>query len=171
MVFLDEFGCNAGMTRRYARAPKGKRVKGYAPINYGPNVSVLAAMRHDGITTAMRIPGPTTGEVFLAFLRQFLLPTLRPGDVVVMDNLSAHKVSGVQEVLAEAGARPYYLPPYSPDYNPIEMCFSKLKGILRAKAAETLEGLDQALTQAFNLISSQDTAGWVKHCGYGLLNR
>lgn len=171
MVFLDEFGCNAGMTRRYARGPKGKRVRGYAPVNYGPNVSVLAAMRHDGISTAMRIQGATTGEVFLAFLRHFLVPELRPGDMVVMDNLAAHKVAGVRELLAEAGARPFYLPPYSPDYNPIELCFSKIKGFLRAKAADTLEGLDQALTQALNRISPQDTAAWARHCDYGFLKR
>lgn len=171
MVFLDEFGCNTGMTRRYARAPRGQRVKGYAPINYGPNVSVLAAMRHDGISTAMRIEGATTGEVFLAFLRHFLLPTLRKGDLVVMDNLAAHKVDGVDELLAEVGARPLYLPPYSPDYNPIEMCFSKIKTFLRAKAADTLEGLDQALTQAFDRITSNDTNAWTRHCDYGLLNR
>lgn len=170
MVFLDEFGCNMAMTRRYARGPKGKRVKGYAPVNYGPNVSVLAAMRKDGVSTSMRIEGATTGEVFLAFLRHFLVPTLRPGDLVVMDNLAAHKVHGVKELLAEAGARPLYLPPYSPDYNPIEMCFSKLKTFLRAKAAWTREGLDQALTQAFSRVTPQDTNAWVKHCGYALLN-
>lgn len=158
------------MTRRYARGLRGKRVRGYARINYGPNVSVVAAMRHDGISTAMRVHGATTGETFKAFLRHFLLPTLRPGDHVVMDNLAAHKVEGVAEILAEAGAKPLYLPPYSPDYNPIELCISKLKGILRAKAADTLEGLDQALAQAFRKISTQDTKAWVKHCDYALHN-
>ncbi len=112
-----EAGCNAEMTRRYARGPKGKRVRGYARVNYGPNVSVVAAMRHDGISTAMRVHGAATGEAFLAFLRHFLVPSLRPGDYVVMDNLAAHKVNDVAEILVETGAKPLYLPPYSPDYN------------------------------------------------------
>lgn len=170
LVFLDEFGCNRGMTRRYARGPRGARVKGYAPINYGSNISVIASMRQDGVGAAMRVEGATNGAVFLAFLRRFLLPTLRNGDLVIMDNLAAHKVDGVEDILAEVGARPLYLPPYSPDYNPIELCISKLKGFLRSAAARTKEDLDQALTQAFDAISPQETNAWVKHCGYSLLN-
>lgn len=159
------------MTRRYARGQSGKRVRSYAPVNYGPNVSVLAAMRQDGIEAAMRVEGATNGAVFLAFLKHFLVPKLKQGDIVVMDNLAAHKVDGVHQLITSAGARVLYLPPYSPDYNPIELAFSKIKGFLRSKAAWTKESLDQALTQAFACVTASDTAGWIGHCGYALLNR
>lgn len=168
-MFLDEFGCNQGMTRRYAWAPKGKKAIGYAPVNYGENVSVVAAMRLDGVGASMQIEGAMTGEAFLKYLHRFLVPTLRPNDVVVMDNLSVHKVEGVAEAIRSAGARVLYLPPYSPDYNPIELCFSKIKTFLRKAEARTKKGLDQALTQAFQSITLKDIRGWFKHAGYNLL--
>ena len=159
------------MTRRYARGLSGHRVRSYAPVNYGPNISVLAAMTQDGIKTAMRVEGATSAEVFLAFLKHFLVPKLKQGDIVVMDNLAAHKVHGVQELISSVGARVQYLPPYSPDYNPIELAFSKIKGFLRSKAAWTKESLDQALTQALASVSNKDTTAWVRHCGYAIRNR
>jgi len=168
-VFLDEFGCNRAMTRRYARAPKGKRAIGYAPVNYGENVSVVAAMRLDGLTASMQIEGAMTGDAFLAYVQQVLVPTLRPGDIVVMDNLGSHKVDGIAQAIRSAGAELRYLPPYSPDYNPIELCFSKIKTFLRKAEARTAEGLDHALTQAFQLVTLKDIRGWFKHAGYSLL--
>jgi len=118
-----------------------------------------------------RVEGATSGEVFLAFLKHFLVPKLKQGDIVVMDNLAAHKVDGVHQLITSAGARVLYLPPYSPDYNPIELAFSKVKGFLRLKAAWTKESLDQALTQAFACVTTSETAGLIRHCGYALLNR
>jgi transposase len=169
LVFLDEFGCHRGMTRRYARAFLGARALDYAPINYGDNISVIAAMRLDGIPTAMSIKGAVNGDIFLAFVRKFLVPTLRPGDTVVMDNLGAHRVTEVREVIEGANAHLLYLPPYSPDLNPIEQCISKLKGFLRSVAARTKEGLDQALAQAFDTVTRADILAWVKHAGYQTL--
>ena len=166
IVFLDEFGCHRGMTRRYARAFLGERARDYAPLNYGDNISVITTMRLDGIPTALSIKGAVNGEIFVAFIRKFLAPSLKPGDIVVMDNLPAHKPDGIREAIEEVGAQLLYLPPYSPDLNPIEQCISKLKGFLRSVAAITKEGLDLALTQAFNSVSSQDIKGWVEHAGY-----
>lgn len=158
------------MTRRYARAPKGKRAVGYAPVNYGDNVSVVAAMRLDGITASMQIDGAFNTETFLAYVEQVLVPTLRPGDIVVMDNLAIHKAEGVKELIRSAGAQVRYLPPYSPDFNPIELCFSKIKTFLRKLEARTKEGLDHALTQAFLTITPRDARGWFKHAGYSTLS-
>lgn len=170
LIFLDEFGCNTAMSRRYAWAPKGKKAIGYAPLNYGENVSVVAAMGLNGMTASMQIEGAISGEVFLEYVRQVLVPTLRPGDVVVMDNLPVHKVDGVAQAIHDAGAKILYLPSYSPDFNPIELCFSKIKDFLRKISARTKEGLEQALTQAFQSITLSDIRGWFKHAGYALLS-
>lgn len=169
LVFLDEFGCHRGMTRRFARAFLGERAIDYAPINYGDNISVIAAMRLDGIPTALSINGAVNGDIFLAFVRDLLVPTLRPGDTVIMDNLGAHRVAGVREAIESAKAHLLYLPPYSPDLNPIEQCISKLKAFLRSVAARTKEGLDQALAQAFDTVTQADILGWVEHAGYQTL--
>lgn len=166
LVFLDEFGCNTAMTRRYARSLKGSRAYGTCPVNYGPNVTVAGAIRLDGVVTAMRLEGAMDGEAFLAFTTHLLAPELRPGDVVVMDNLASHKVQGVAEAIEAVGASVLYLPPYSPDFNPIEMCWSKIKEFLRSQAARTRESLDHALAQGLDLVSFSDLVGWFKHCGY-----
>lgn len=166
LVFLDECGINLAMERRYGRSPRGQRAVGRAPVNYGPNVSVIGAVRLDGVVTALAIEGATDSEVFLAFTERVLAPELRPGDVVVMDNLSAHKTTGVRQAIEATGAHLVYQPPYSPDFNPIEQCWSKLKHFLRSTAARTKEALHQALAQGFNLISQQDLLGWFRFCGY-----
>lgn len=166
LVFLDEFGCNTKMTRLFARALKGQRAFGSAPVNYGPNVTVVGAIRLEGMVTEMRLEGAMDGETFLAFTEQFLAPSLRSGDVVVMDNLASHKVKGVVEAIEAVGASVLYLPPYSPDFNPIELCWSKVKAYLRAYAARTKQALDQALAKGFDAVTSQDLNGWFKHCGY-----
>ena len=165
-VFLDETGVNIAMARHYARAPKGKRVHTSAPVNKGKNVTVLGALSLEGIQAAMTIEGSTDTAVFLTFIQTIVVPTLRPGQIVLMDNLSSHKVNGVKEAIESAKATLEYLPSYSPDLSPIEKCWSKFKEFLRAKAARTRELLDQAITEALDSITPQDAKGWFAHCGY-----
>lgn len=167
LVFLDETSTNSAMHRRYARSLRGSRAEGVAPVNYGDNISLVGAVRLDGVVTAMSLPGAFDGEAFLAFTTSFLAPELRPDDVVLMDNLGSHKVKGVREAIEAVGARLVYLPPYSPDLNPIEKCWSKVKHILRSIGARTKEGLHQAMAQALDLVTLKDLNGWFKHCGFG----
>jgi transposase len=128
----------------------------------------LAALHHRGIRAAMLMPGATDGEVFRTFVERVLLPELKRGDTVVWDNLGAHKVAGVAEVLQTAGVSLYYLPPYSPDYNPMEEAWSKIKTLLRAAGARTRAHLQRALQGALAQVSAQDSRAWFKHCGYPL---
>jgi transposase len=155
------------MTRRYACSPIGQRAFSSAPINYGPNISVIGAIRQDGVAAGMSIEGPVDGEVFLAFTRHILAPALQPGDVLVMDNLSVHKVKGVVEAVEAVGARVLFLPPYSPDYNPIEQCWAKFKEWMRSQAARTKKALNDAITQGFLQIDASLTSACFQHCGYG----
>ena len=127
---------------------------------------MLGAIRLDGIVTALSIDGATDGELFLPFTEQLLAPALRAGDVVVMDNLSAHKVAGVREAIEAVGASLLYLPPYSRDLNPIEKCWSKVKHFLRSEGARAKEALYQALARGFDWVAPKDLRGWFKHCGY-----
>lgn len=154
------------MARPYARAPKGQRVYAAIPVNTGKNLTVLAALSLAGIVEAMTIVGSSDGRVFSTFIEAVCVPVLRSGQTVIMDNLSSHKVEGIQEAIEAVGASLEYLPPYSPDLSPIEECWSKVKTILRAKAARTPAHLDQAITEAFDLITPQDAKGWFAHCGY-----
>lgn len=156
------------MTRRYARAARGVRAVGAVPQNYGQNLTVLAALDCRGIRAAMLVPGAVDGTVFLLFLTQVLGPRLRPGDIVVLDNLAAHKVAGVVAAIEARGASVCYLPPYSPDYNPIEPAWSKIKEILRAAAARTTRKLYRALKTALAAVSAADARGWFAHSGYPL---
>ena len=165
-VFVDETGVNIAMTRRYGRAPKGKRVHGSAPVNKGKNVTVLGALSLTGITAAMTIEGSTDTPVFLTFVQTILAPALQPGQIVIMDNLSSHKGKRVKEAIESVGATLEYLPSYSPDLSPIEKCWSKFKELLRTKAARTRELLDQAITEAFEMITPQNARGWFAHWGY-----
>jgi transposase len=165
-VFIDEAGCHQAMTRLYARAPRGQRATATKPVNRGRHVTMLGALTLQGMVAAMTVEGFTDGEVFLAFLREVLVPQLRAGQVLIMDNLKAHKVAGVAAICAAAGVRLLYLPPYSPDLSPIEECWSKVKALLRAKAARTLEALEQAIAEALTAITSQDAHGWFVHAGY-----
>ena len=172
LVFVDESGVNRAMTRAYARSLRGSRAYGSAPRNWGENVSILGALclRH-GPLASMCVNGPTDGAVFLTYLKEVLVPKLWPGAVVVLDNLGAHKVRGVREAIAAAGARLLYLPPCSPDFNPIELAWSKLKGWLRKVAARTTEALDRAIGQGLRAIVPKDAHGYFAHCGYhSLLN-
>lgn len=156
------------MTRRYGRAPRGERVVGTVPQNYGANVTIRAALGSQGVEAVMTIEGATDAEVFQAYVAQVLRPPLRPGDIVIMDNLRAHKVAGIREAIEQTGAQLLYLPPYSPDLSPIEPCWSKLKTALRTAQARTREALEQAIAQALATITVSDAHNWFLHCGYTL---
>jgi transposase len=156
------------MTRLYGRAPRGERVVGTVPQNYGANVTMLAALGSHGVEAVMTIDGATDAEVFRVYVEQVLRPTLRPGDLVIMDNLRAHKAAGIREAIEQTGARLQYLPPYSPDLAPIEPCWSKIKTALRAAKARSREALEHALAQALATITVADAHSWFAHCGYSL---
>jgi transposase len=170
LKFIDETGVNLGMTRRFGRAAPGQRVQDAAPKNTGRNVTVIGSLSCYGLDAVMTVEGATDAAVFRAYVSQVLVPTLRPGDIVVMDNLSAHKVTGIEEAITGCGAELIYLPPYSPDCSPIESCWSKLKTKLRSLKARTREELDEAIRRAINTISNSDARGWFAHCGYPLNN-
>jgi len=131
-------------------------------------LTILGALSRRGVVAAMTIESATDGDVFLAYLEQALCPKLQAGDVVVMDNLSAHKVQGVRQLIEASGAKLLYLPPYSPDFNPIEKAWSKLKQLLRAAKARTAEVLEQAVAEALKAITVENAAAWFRHCGYGI---
>ena len=156
------------MTRLYGRAPPGERVIGTVPQNYGANVTMLAALGSQGVEAVMTLDGATDAEVLRAYVEQVLRPTLRLGDIVIMDNLRAHKAAGIREAIEQAGAQVLYLPPYSPDLSPIEPCWSKLKTALRTAKARTREALAHALAQALATITASDAHSWFRHCGYAL---
>ena len=137
LVFVDESGATTNMTRGYGRAPRGERVQEATPAGHWRTLTLLGAMSCSGLIATMTIPEPTDGDIFLAYVEQVLCPRLQPGQVVIMDNLAAHKVAGVQELIASAGATLVYLPPYSPDLNPIEQCWAKIKEILRSAKARS----------------------------------
>ena len=166
LVFLDESGCNTAMAREYGRAPAGQRVHGDKPYNHGKNVSLVGALGLDGIRTVMTLDGAVDGVAFVVFVEKFLAPHLHPGDLVVMDNLSVHKVPGVMKAIVATGATLKYLPAYSPDLNPIERCWSKLKARLRTAAARTREALEVAIAEAMAAITPADARGWFAHAGY-----
>lgn len=166
--FIDESGVNLAMTRLFGRAPRGERVVDAVPRNSGPNVTLIASLSRQGVEAVMTVEGATNGEVFRAYVEQVLAPTLVPGDIVVMDNLSAHKVAGIREAIESRGATLIYLPPYSPDLSPIEPCWSKIKAYLRTFKARTPEALDAAIAQALATITESDARGWFAHCGYAL---
>jgi transposase len=168
LVFLDESGILTNMTRRTARAPIGERACGEAPVNW-KRLTVLGALGLDGVVTMTTVTTGTTIPVFVDFLQTSLLPVLReqkPDAVVVMDNLSAHKNQAVKDTIAAAGLTVRYLPRYSPDFSPIEPCWSKIKTALRAVAARTVESLRAALDTAAADVTADDAAGWFGHCGY-----
>jgi transposase len=168
LVFIDESGANLAFTRLYARAEKGKRAFGSVPKNWGKNVTLIGALCSQGILASLQLPGSCDGPVFLKYLEEVLLPELWEGAVVVMDNLSVHKSPKVKELLASKGVRVLYLPPYSPDFNPIEKAWSKLKSFLRKVGARTYRTLSRAIAKGLEQITSQDAIAWFHHCGYHL---
>jgi len=168
LTFVDESGVNLALTQLYGRAPQGEQVVGSVPQNYGPNVTLLGALGIQGLQAVMTVDGATDTEVFRTYVKQVLGPTLAPGDIVVMDNLRAHKAAGIQQAIARRGARRLYMPPYSPDLSPIEPCWSKVKTALRQAKAHTREALDMAITGTLVTVTSSDAHGWFRHCGYAL---
>jgi transposase len=170
-VFLDETWATTAMARRYGRARRGTRVVAAVPHGHWKTTTFLAALRHDGLSAPCVFDGAINGARFLAYVEQALAPTLRPGDVVVMDNLGAHKVAGVREAIAAAGAELLYLPPYSPDLNPIEQAFAKLKALLRTAASRTVETLWQAIGRLLDAFTPAECARYLAHAGYVPSNR
>lgn len=165
-VFLDETGATTNMARRYGWSPKGERLVDAAPHGHWKTTTFLAGLRASGIIAPLVLDGPMTGEAFLAYVRQFLAPELKPGDVVVMDNLAAHKVAGVAEAVRTAGATILYLPPYSPDLNPIEQVFAKLKALLRKAAARTRDALWTTIGQLLDAFSPAECRNYLQNSGY-----
>jgi transposase len=166
LVFLDESGVTTEMTRRYGRAARGERVRDAVPAGHWRTLTLLAALSLRGVRAAMTVEAPTDGDVFLAYVEQVLGPRLAPGDVVILDNLPAHKVAGVRALIEARAAQLLYLPPYSPDCNPIEQAWSKVKEMLRAAKARTLPLLDDAVTAALAAITPNNAVAWFRHCGY-----
>jgi transposase len=159
------------MTRRYGRAPRGERVHDSAPRNYGAHTSVIGAMGLRGLVATLAVAGAVDTLCFDAYAEQVLAPRLRKGDVVVLDNLTAHRASRIEEVAEGRGAQVLWLAPYSPDFSPIEQCWSKIKTFLRGAKARTTRALDEALAQAIGLVTKADIRGWFKHCGYSLARK
>jgi transposase len=163
LIFLDESGVTTSMTRLYGRAPGGRRIHESAPGGHWKILTILGAMSLRGMIATMTAEAATDAEIFLAYVEQVLCPALRPADVVIMDNLSSHKVNGVRETIEKAGAEVLYLPPYSPDLNPIEKAWAKLKQLLRRAKARTREALEKAIAEALKLITEADARAWFRH--------
>lgn len=168
MIFLDESGVTTEMTRRWGRIQGGVRLPDAVPGGHWRTLTVLGAVSTAGWVATMTIEAPTDGDVFLTFLDQVLCPQLRPHHIVVMDNLRAHKVEGVLERIRGTGARLLYLPPYSPDFNPIEKCWSQLKQHLRGAKARSVAALEQAIAQALRVLTPTQAKGFIRLAGYGL---
>ena len=167
LVFIDETAVSTNMVRLYGRGPRGVRVVDRVPQGTWKTITFVAALRHDKMVAPMIVDGPMTGEMFLAYIEQCLLPTLKRNDIVVMDNLRAHKVARIREAIASARATLRYLPQYSPDLNPIEMVYSTLKSYLRELAERTIPGLNRAIRSFMPSISPQQYANYLRHAGYG----
>ncbi len=157
---------NLGFTRRFGRARPGQRVVEGTPGDSGPHYTLLAAVSVQGIQAPWILEGAMDGVAFKVYVEQVLVPTLRPGDIVLMDNLSFHKAPCIRTLIESVGARLEFLPPYSPDLNPIELCWSKVKTALRTAKARTFEALLEALADAFGSVTPHDTQAWFAHCGY-----
>jgi transposase len=166
LLFVDECGTHTSMTRTKARAPKGKRAYDRAPRNRGSNTTLIASMSLRGMGEAMAFEGATDKEVFEAYMERFLAPTLLPGQVVVLDNLGAHKGERVHDLVEARGASLLFLPTYSPDFSPIEEAFSKIKALLKKEAARTRETLVEAIGKALDAVTPEDAEGWFANCEY-----
>jgi len=166
LVFLDETCTHTKMVRPYGRSPRGERLIGYAPHGHWKTITFVAGLRLRAITAPFVLEGAMNGPMFLAYVKQCLVPTLKRGDIVAMDNLPVHRVAGVEEAIAAAGARLLYLPPYSPDLNPIEMAFSKLKAHLRKAAEHTIPGLLRRIGRVVRTFNPQECTNFFRHAGY-----
>jgi transposase len=166
LVFLDETAATTNMTRRYGRAPVGRRLVDPVPFGHYKRTTFISALRHDGMTAAMAVDGSMNGDLFEAYVEQVLVPTLKPGDVVVLDNLSCHKRPEVRRLIEAADCALVFLPPYSPDLNPIENAFSKLKALLRKAKKRTVPDLQAFLFEALESFKPEECANFFSHCGY-----
>ncbi|MGH7511240.1 MAG: IS630 family transposase [Gemmatimonadales bacterium] len=165
-VFVDESSANITLTPRYGRAPKGVRAQGAAPRNYRHNTTLVAALTQAGLQAPMTLAGPLDGDAFASYVQQVLVPTLQPGQIVILDNLSVHKRADIRARIERAGAMLLFLPAYSPDFTPIEQAFSKLKTVLRRIQARTQDALESAIAEALATISATDAVHWFRHAGY-----
>ena len=166
LVFLDETGANTKMARRYGRAPRGERLVDAIPHGHWKTTTFVGAIRAAGLVAPRVIDGAMNGDLFVAYVQQVLVPTLHAGDIVIMDNLGSHKVAGVRAATEGAGAQLVHLPSYSPDLNPIEQVFAKLKAVLRAKAIRNVQALWQALGQIADAITPEECANYLRNAGY-----
>jgi transposase len=166
LVFIDETSVNTNMVRLYGRCPCGVRLVDHVPFGHWETMTFVSALRHDAMVAPMLIEGPMNGELFLAYVEQCLTPTLKPNDIVVMDNVATHKVAGVADAIEAAGATLRYLPQYSPDLNPIEMPFSKFKAYLRKLAQRTIPGIRRGIRSFLSSLKGQECANYLRHAGY-----
>jgi transposase len=166
LVFIDETGATTKMARLRGRSARGERCRASIPHGHWKTTTFTAGLRRSGLMAPMVLDGPMDGTAFLAYVRQVLVRELAPGDVVIMDNLPAHKVGGVRQAIEAAGARLLYLPPYSPDFNPIEMAFSKLKALLRKAAARTVDDLWQVIADAIDAFTPEECTNYFAAAGY-----
>ena len=170
LVFLDETWAKTNMTRPRGRSLEGTRLIAKVPHGHWKTTTFLAALRSTGLTAPLVIDGPVNGDIFLAYVEQHLVPTLKAGDIVIRDNLSSHKRAGVREAIESVGASLVYLPPYSPDFNPIELLFSKFKWLLRSVADRTIEALWQTCGKLLDEFSEPECRNYFRHCGYATPN-
>lgn len=167
LVFFDESGVNTLMARTRGRSLKGQRLVDSAPAGRYETLTLMSAVRLDGVVAPILLDGPVNAETFAGYVEECLLPELEPGDILIMDNLPAHKSARITQAVENAGCILVYLPPYSPDLNPIENMWSKVKAILRKRAARTFEALLEAVAEALRAITFEDCDGYFQHCGYG----
>jgi transposase len=170
-VFLDECGVTTDLLRRYGRSPRGDRLRDHTPCSHWEAHTVLATLRLRGLEAAAVFNGPIDSPSFLAYVEQILVPTLRPGDVVVLDNLAVHKQPEVRAAIERAGAQLRFLPPYSPDFNPIELAFAKLKSFLRAVRPRSFDQVCEFIATALGFFSADECANYMRHCGYRVAKR
>jgi transposase len=166
LVFLDETWTKTNMTRTHGRSPRGERLLGAVPHGHWKTTTFLAGLRHDRLVAPLVLDGAINGEIFRNWVEQFLAPTLQPGDVVIADNLGSHKVAGVRQAIEARGATMMFLPGYSPDLNPIEMVFAKLKALLRAAEPRTRESLWNSIGRMIDRFGAAECAAYLRHCGY-----
>jgi transposase len=171
LVFIDETWATTNMTRRYGRAPRGQRLVAAVPHGHWKTSTFVAGLRTRGLTAPLVVDGAMNGDTFRAYVEQVLAPTLKPGDIVILDNLASHKVAGVREAIEAVGATLVYLPPYSPDLNPIEQAFAKLKALLRKLAARTIPSLWDGLGDLLQRFTPNECANYLANAGYVPLNR
>lgn len=168
MCFIDETGVNVALTRRYGRSPRGERIAESVPKNYRQQQSIISSMGLDGVAAVFIIEGAVDAATFDVYVERVLRPTMREGDIFVLDNLTAHRASRIEAVAQECAAQVLWLAPYSPDFSPIELLWSKIKAGLRKAKARTIEDLGHALNKGLALITTEDCRAWFEHCGYSV---